>query len=168
MDSETLSLVLIIVGTLLLVIMMSGSGENCRQHSASCGCGACSGFAGSRRVDRFTNADPRSGLNKIPASLGTDYGSAIKRMALEDDVEKSHSAWLGEFAHRTTTASKESIRDDPNNVVVPMGLAAMMRQNTQYRSRAQPLANSRTIPSDIPSDMGGNTPSLSFYGHLSD
>lgn len=193
MAGETLSLVLIIVGTVALIIMLSclGGGERYHRHSYSCGCpGMRSYFSNPQQsggtdlkyeefsrgrgsgksssdlsYEGFSNSCPYATDSNIPVSLaGMDYGNAIKRMALESDVEASHAEWLGEFAHRTTTASKETVRDDPNNVVTPMGLAAMMRQNTQYRTRAQPLAESRTIPTDIPCDMGGSKPSLTFYG----
>lgn len=181
MGSETLSLVLIVVGTMTLILIMSSScsGETYRRNSPMCRCGCRDTFVKTNQTQRdgpgtYLQAITHDGFSSRqcpyaddgaqPTSIANmDYGNAIKKMGLEDEVQKSHDEWLGEFSHRTTTASKETIRDDPNNVVTPIGLAAMMRQGTQYRTRAQPLAESRTIPSDIPCEMGGTKPSLTFY-----
>lgn len=101
----------------------------------------------------------------IPARLANEnYSKAIQDMSLEPDVQRSHDEWLNGLAHRTTTASTDTVRDDTNNINPVWGLTGIMRQNIQYRTRAQPLAGSRVIPTDIPCDMGGPIGSLNFYG----
>ena len=162
MDSETLGLVLIVFGALVLIMIVSRSQSDlrvsCPSKPSSCyepdPCSRPEGFA----------SELPYGSDKRSAQLaGSDYSQAIKNMALEDDVQASHSEWLGEFSHRTTTASKETVRDDPNDVVTPMGLAAVMLRNSSYNTFSQPQQGSRTIPSDVPSQMGGPAPSLTFY-----
>ena len=166
MDSETLSLVLIVFGVLLLIMTLSNCWGDPYYRPAPPRCAQSEPFARSKKrgSKKRGSKELPYGSDKGSAELaGADYSQAIKNMSLEDDVQASHSEWLGEFAHRTTTASTETLRDDPNNVVTPIGLAAMMRQSTQYRTYSQPQEGSRTIPSDVPNEMRGTKPSLTFY-----
>jgi hypothetical protein len=82
------------------------------------------------------------------ALVSNNYQDAIKCMSLEPDVGDSHSAWISNIQGKTTTASKETVRDDPNDINPWVGL-----RRPKYQTRAQPLAEARTIASDIPSEM---------------
>jgi hypothetical protein len=162
MDSETLSLILVVIGVLLLIMTMSNCFGETQPKPSPPRCYRSEPFAPSNSGGNAASLP--YGSDKRSAELaGSDYNQTIKNMSLEDDVQASHAEWLGEFSHRTTTASKETVRDDPNDVVTPIGLAAMMMRNCQYNSYAQPQEGSRTIPSDVPTQMGGPAPSMSFY-----
>ena len=82
------------------------------------------------------------------AAITSNYQDAMKCMSLEPAVSSSHQAWIGNIQGKTSTASKESVRDDPNDVNPWMGL-----RRPKYKTRAQPLAEARTIASDVPNEM---------------
>jgi hypothetical protein len=82
------------------------------------------------------------------ALVSSNYQDAMKCMSLEPDVGNSHNAWISNIQGKTTTASKETVRDDPNDVNPWVGL-----RRPKYKTRAQPLAEARTIASDIPNEM---------------
>lgn len=184
---EHLSVCLIMLGTLVLIFSMSGStcfsGERYHQHSSACGCprgllgarqdglqGVKEGLLGVKNRDGLSDLDPfqggqmsrGTGRNRncpykddgdiSTAEASQNYQQAIQGMSLEADVADSHHKWISELTHRTTTASKETIRDDPNDVNPWMGL-----RRPKYKTRAQPLAEARTIASDVPCEMLDNS-----------
>jgi len=194
--NEQLS-VLLIVGTLALIFVMTGSpcfsGERYHRHSSTCGCpqallGVKDGLKGVRNdgllgirdglkgvrdgllgvKDGLKGVDDfRGGRNRncpyvddgdIPAEYAAmNYQEAIQSMSLEPDIQRSHSKWIGAIDHRTTTASKETVRDDPNDINPWVGL-----RRPKYKTRAQPLAEARTIASDVPCDMLDHSGSYSI------
>ena len=95
----------------------------------------------------------------IPVSLASqNYQDAIKDMSLERDIQESHTNWIGAVDHRTTTASKETVRDDPNDINPWVG-----PRRPKYKTCAQPLAEARTIASDIPCEMIDNSSSYQIW-----
>jgi hypothetical protein len=230
MANETLSLVLIVVGTVALLSLMTGtpcySGESYHKHSSTCGCpsgmkggwGDTPGFSSGvkpqyrkdglitgrdsmitgrdsmitgrdsmitgrdsmitgrdsmitgrdsmitgrdnfndkrrGRKDKSRNSNcPYADDGDIPAEYArVNYQDAIKGMALEADVQSSHSTWIDNITHTTTSASKDSVRDDPNDINPWVGL-----RRPKYKTRSQPLAESRVIPSDIPCNMSDHS-----------
>jgi hypothetical protein len=82
------------------------------------------------------------------ALVANDYQDAMKCMSLEPDVANSHHTWISNIQGKTTTASKDTVRDGAIDINPWVGL-----RRPKYKTRAQPLAESRTIPSEIPSEM---------------
>ena len=91
------------------------------------------------------------------ALVANNYQDAMKCMSLEPDVGNSHQNWIGNIQGKTTTASKETIRDDPNDINPWVGL-----RRPKYQTRAQPLAEARTIASEIPNEMLDHSGSYSI------
>jgi hypothetical protein len=193
--------VLLIVGTLALIYVMSGSpcfsGEKSHSNTSACDHHPSStdvlndgmkgvrndgmkgvrndGMKGVRndgmkgvRNDGMKGVDNfRGGSSKycpyvddgdIPVEYASmNYQQAIQSMSLEEDIQNSHSKWIGAIEHRTTSASKESVRDDPNDINPWVGL-----RRPNYKTKAQPLAEARTIASDIPCEMLDNSGSYTI------
>ena len=93
-----------------------------------------------------------SDLTTKCALVASNYQDAMKCMSLEPDVGNSHEAWISNIQGKTTTASKDTIRDDPNDINPWVGL-----RRPKYKTRAQPLAQARTIASDVPGEMLDNS-----------
>jgi hypothetical protein len=91
------------------------------------------------------------------ALVANDYQDAMKCMSLEPDVSNSHSTWISNIQGKTTTASKDTVRDGAIDINPWIGL-----RRPKYKTRAQPLAESRTIPSEIPSEMLDNSGSYTI------
>jgi hypothetical protein len=72
-----------------------------------------------------------------------DYSEVTKLMGLEPDVARSHSRFVNELPHRTTTASHESVLTSFNPPVQFHGLP----RNALYK-QAGASSNSRTVPTE--------------------
>lgn len=215
---ETLNMVCVVVGTLVLLFMLSRSG--CFGEVMGCGCGKsgcnCAGFEiksknrpqGKKRERRYrvkeglevagdatqyerdvnrarTDAsvamclsstnnyeDAMTCLGMQPTAEGKllgqgrqyvgydikdlasrcagvtdDYMSAIQCMGLEPGVQSSHKKWISKLRHRTTTASKETVRDDPNDINPWVGL-----RRPKYKTLSQPGEGARQTNS-TPADQ---------------
>ena len=104
--------------------------------------GRYAGFAVQETVQNHLEGDPGM-VNKK-----SNYQESLPYMALENDVFKSQKTWLYELPHSTTVSSKDTVRDDRNDINPQVGL-----RRSNYQSSAQSHESNRTVHSEYPYQM---------------
>lgn len=144
----------------------------CRKYGCRCrGCDICGGFSracdiglpgfkintptgGGESVaanEGYTNDKDK--INAVKAEESTPYQETIQKMALEDDIAKSHRQFVDETHHRTSTASKMTLLTHDNDINPRVGL-----RRTQYNAGAQPMLDTRVISSQDYTQLSDYTP----------
>lgn len=165
MDESTQMFLLIAVIVIIFYMYsnnkhMYGCGcQQCRRNrcgcerTSHCQCDFClvnkqNSVAGDVKEPFAGDLENESGNNIQGMAETGDYQEATKHMALEPTVSESHARYVSDIAANTQTASKMTLRSDPNDIVPWVGL-----RRPNYHGGAQPMEDARTVSTDMPHQM---------------